>query len=75
LDEWVNWHKVFLRPILNEKHDKVRLHVATQTWAEWDNVASHRQEFVRINWYFLKDYKAQVKEQLPKQHPFSQIKG
>jgi len=64
LDEWVTWHKVFLRPILDELHDKVRVHIAKQTWGEWENVALRKQEFVRINWHFLKDYKESVKTQI-----------
>ena len=71
VDEWVNWHKSFLQPIMDETNDKVRVHVAKQTWADWENVALRKQEFVRINWYYLKDYKAMVKKQLPKKHPLA----
>ena len=65
LEEWVNWHKSFLEPILSETNDKVRVHVAKETMAEWDNVLVRKQKFVRINWHYLKDYKAAVKKKLP----------
>jgi len=55
-----------LKPIFKDTQDKVRLHVAKGTWAEWENVLSRKQVFVRINWHYLKDYKAAVKEKLPK---------
>jgi hypothetical protein len=66
VDEWVNWHRNVLQAILNEnptdRNAKTRQHVARTTLAEWDKVLRGEQEYVGINWYFLKDYKEKTQQ-------------
>lgn len=33
---------------------------------EWEKVAAGEQEYVGINWYFLKDYKADIRKAFKK---------
>lgn len=64
VEEWVNWHKGFLKNILNEnstdKNAKTRLFVAKQTMEEWGKVANGTHKHIHINGHFLKDYKERV---------------
>jgi hypothetical protein len=64
VEEWVNWHKEVLQKILLEPQtntqSKTRAFTARNTLAEWDKVLQKEQEFVHINWYYLKDYKAKA---------------
>ena len=64
-EEWVNYHIGTLQKIVDEKAtDKnapVRRNVAKGTIQEWEKVRAGEQEYVNINWHFLKDYKAEVR--------------
>ena len=64
-DEWINYHTGMLQKILDEKvtgtQAAPRRLVAKQTMEEWEKVRAGEQEYVNINWYFLKDYKAEVR--------------
>lgn len=64
-DEWVNYHMGMLQKILDEKdtgpNAGPRRLVAKQTVEEWEKVRAGVVEYVNINWYFLKDYKAEVR--------------
>ena len=44
-----------------EKNAAVRRNVAKGTIQEWEKVRAGEQQYVNINWYFLKDYKAGVR--------------
>ena len=64
-EEWVNFHTGVLQKILAEKasgtNAVARRNVAQGTLQEWEKVRAGEQDFVRINWYFLKDYKESVR--------------
>ena len=66
LEEWINFHVSILQEITNEKSTGVqavtRRNVAKGTLQEWENVRAGEQDFVRINWHFLKDYKERVRK-------------
>ncbi|HET6597930.1 MAG TPA: hypothetical protein VFG81_20060 [Anaerolineales bacterium] len=66
LEEWINFHVGILQEITNEKatgvHAVTRRNVAKGTIQEWENVRAGQQDFVRINWHFLKDYKERVRK-------------
>jgi len=62
IQEWVDWHKNILQPILQEQKDKTRILVAKQTIEAWDKVLRREQDYVGINWYYLKDYKQQAEK-------------
>ncbi|MFT3893282.1 MAG: hypothetical protein QM730_16760 [Anaerolineales bacterium] len=66
LQEWVNYHKNILERIIAEPtsntHTKVRQNVARETLQQWEKVLSGEQEYVNINWHYLKDYKAEAKK-------------
>lgn len=65
VEEWVNYHIDLLQKIVdeksNEKNAAVRKNVAKGTIQEWEKVQAGEQDYVNINWYFLKDYKAEVR--------------
>jgi hypothetical protein len=67
LEEWVNWHKNVLQEILRETptdtHGKTRVFTARNTLAEWNKVLTREQDYVGINWHFLKDYKAKAEKE------------
>ncbi len=60
--EWIDFHKSILQRILSEtdSNGKVRRHVANETLQEWEKVARREQEYVNINWYYLKDYQKEA---------------
>jgi len=64
-EEWINYHTGILQKILAENStDKMaapRRLVATQTLEGWEKVRAGGLEHISINWYFLKDYKAEVR--------------
>ena len=64
-EEWVNFHKGIMERIIAEPtsntHTKVRQNVARETLQAWDKVLAGEQEYVNINWHYLKDYKAEVR--------------
>jgi hypothetical protein len=66
IEEWVNFHTSLLQTIVNEKESGTmavtRRNVAKNTLREWEKVRAGEQEYVSINWYFLKDYKEQVRK-------------
>lgn len=66
LQEWVNYHKDILERIIAEPtsntHTKVRQNTARETLQQWEKVLSGEQEYVNINWHYLKDYKAEAKK-------------
>lgn len=70
IEEWVAWHNSFLEKILSEdetnSHSKTRLRLARQTMQAWEKVRNGEQEFVSINWHFLKDYKKEVESLIHK---------
>ena len=65
IEEWVTLHVCILEKILEENatgtNAVARRNVAKSTLQEWEKVRAGEQEFVRINWYFLKDYKESVR--------------
>jgi hypothetical protein len=65
LDEWVNFHVGLLQKIVDEQakgaNAVTRRNVAKSTLQEWEKVRAGEQDYVRINWYFLKDYKESVR--------------
>lgn len=64
-EEWIDYHIGMLQKILDEKSTEknavVRRNVAKGTIQEWEKVRAGEQEYVNINWYFLKDYRAEVR--------------
>ena len=66
LEEWIKIHKDILGRILAEQKSdsktKVRQNVARETLQAWEKVLAGEREYVGINWYYLKDYKAEVKK-------------
>ena len=66
LEEWVQYHRSILERIIAEPtsntHTRVRQNVARETLQAWDKVLAGEQEYVNINWHYLKDYKAEVKK-------------
>ncbi len=69
LAEWVNYHKGILERITAEQvtdsNSAARRNVAQSTLNQWEKVLAGEQEYVNINWHFLKDYKAEVKKLAP----------
>lgn len=67
VEEWVNWHKTILQEILKEPatntNARTRAFTARNTLAEWDKVLTREQDYVGINWYYLKDYKAKAQKE------------
>ena len=65
VEEWVNYHIGLLQKIADEKtasaSDVARRNVAKSTMQEWEKVRAGEQDYVNINWHFLKDYKAGVR--------------
>ena len=66
IEEWVNVHIGMLQKIVEEKATgsmgPVRRNVARSTIQEWENVRAGEQDYVTINWYYLKDYRASVRK-------------
>jgi hypothetical protein len=66
LEEWVDFHVDILQKIVDEKatgtNAVTRRNVAKTTLQEWEKVRAGEQDYVRINWYFLKDYKESVRK-------------
>ena len=66
LEEWVDFHVAILQKIVDEKatgtNAVARRNVAKTTLQEWEKVRAGQQEYVGINWYFLKDYKESVRK-------------
>ena len=66
LEEWVDFHVAILQKIVDEKasgtNAATRRNVAKTTLQEWKKVLAGEQDYVRINWYFLKDYKENVRK-------------
>jgi len=65
-EEWINYHMGMLQDIVDEKTTGkdagTRKFVAKQTIQEWEKVRAGEQEYVNINWHYLKDYKADVRK-------------
>jgi hypothetical protein len=66
INEWVNFHTDILQKIINEaptmKNAKVRENLAKGALQQWRKVLNGEQDYVRINWYFLKDYRESAKK-------------
>ena len=66
IEEWVNYHTNILQKIVEEqatdRNATTRRFVAKNTLAEWEKVRAGEQDFVRINWHFLKDYREGVRK-------------
>lgn len=63
-DEWINYHIDLLQKITDEKTQAAitpRKNVARETMQNWEKVRAGEQEYVNINWHFLKDYKEDVR--------------
>ena len=45
-----------------DRNATTRRFVAKNTLAEWEKVRAGEQDFVRINWHFLKDYREGVRK-------------
>ena len=65
-EDWIKIHKDFLERVLAEKKPGPRQNVARATLTEWEKVSAGDQEYIGINWYFLKDYKADVRKAFKK---------
>lgn len=67
VEEWVNWHKGVLQAILQETPTgatvATRISLAKSTLENWEKVLRGEQEYVGINWYFLKDYKEKAEKE------------
>ena len=65
-EEWITYHTGMLQDIVDEKTTGkdagTRKFVAKQTIQEWEKVRAGEQEYVNINWHYLKDYKADVRK-------------
>lgn len=66
IDEWVNFHTGILQKIIAEKvtdtNTRARQNVAKETLQAWEKVRAGEQDYVNINWHFLKDYKTSVRK-------------
>jgi hypothetical protein len=66
IEEWVELHRSILKPILLEESkdvsSKARINVANQTHSQWEKILQGEQDYVSINWYFLKDYRQKVRD-------------
>jgi hypothetical protein len=66
IEEWVDVHIGMLQKIVDEKAKgpmgSVRRNVARETLQEWEKVRAGEQDYVGINWYYLKDYKARARK-------------
>ena len=66
IEEWVDFHMTILKKIIDEKETGAtavaRRNVAKGTLREWEKVRAGEQEYVGINWYFLKDYRERVRK-------------
>ena len=66
LEEWVDLHTGILQKIIDEQdtstNAKTRKFVARNTLQEWEKVRAGEQDYVGINWYFLKDYRELVRK-------------
>ena len=65
-DEWVKVHRQMLERIMAEQatdtKSRVRQSTARGTLNQWEKVLAGEQEYVGINWHYLKDYKANVRK-------------
>jgi hypothetical protein len=65
-EEWINLHTAILRKIIDEQdtsaNAKTRKLIAKNTLQEWEKVRAGEQDYVGINWYFLKDYRERVRK-------------
>lgn len=65
-EDWVNFHTTILQKIVAEQATDAmaapRRNVAKNTLEQWEKVRAGQQTYVNINWYFLKDYKDQVRK-------------
>ena len=65
-EAWINYHIAMLQKIAEENTGgdkaKLRRSVAKQTIAEWEKVRAGEQEYININGYYLKDYRANVRK-------------
>ncbi len=70
-NEWIDYHKQILERIIAEPtgdaKSKARQNVARDTLNQWEKVRAGEQDYVNINWHFLKDYKAEVRKLTPPQ--------
>jgi hypothetical protein len=66
IDEWVALHTSILQKIVAEQGTgtmaSTRQFVAKNTLQEWEKVRAGEQEYVNINWHYLKDYRANVRK-------------
>lgn len=66
VEEWVTFHTTILQKIVDEQATDsmagTRRNVAKNTLEQWEKVRAGQQTHVNINWYFLKDYKEQVRK-------------
>ena len=69
--EWINYHVEILEKIPTENtadvNIAVRKNLARNTIKEWGRVRAGEQEYVGINWHFLKDYKANIRKMIGSQ--------
>lgn len=67
--EWIDYHKQILERIVaqptTDVNSKARQNVARDTLNQWEKVRAGEQDYVNINWHFLKDYKAEVRKPTP----------
>lgn len=61
-EEWTKVHKAVLERIITEQGSGARINLAKATLKKWENVSTGELEYVGINWHFLKDYKAEIRE-------------
>lgn len=65
-EEWVGFHTGILQKIAEEEEPGVKVStrqfVAKSTLQEWEKVRAGEQDYVGINWHYLKDYKSSVRK-------------
>jgi hypothetical protein len=72
VEEWVRWHIGFCERVIAETADagpqpngyvsnaQVANYVARETLAQWQEVLAGTKDYVRINGYFLREYRRVV---------------
>jgi hypothetical protein len=67
IEEWVGWHKSILQNILSEQatdtKSRTRLFTARQTLEAWEKISRGEQDYIAINWYYLKDYQEKARKE------------
>lgn len=66
LEEWIRFHAGFLQKIIDDttagSDATTRRYVAKTTLEDWEKVRTGEKDYISINWHFLKDYRASVRQ-------------